>query len=105
MKVSNSVATAVLLAGHTVELGNAHAENISLFEDTLSPTLDEIIKSGCEHRHALAQVVKAEIDREKAVGHGEVIRRVLRLAMARRITEATRGHGYYHHYDCAYSSS
>lgn len=53
----------------TLKLGDIHAEGISLFENTLTAALNEVVKSRGEGCHALAQVVEAEIDRRQAVRH------------------------------------
>jgi len=42
---------------------------VALLQDALSASLDEIIESGGELSHALAQVVETEIDTRKSVKH------------------------------------
>lgn len=54
----------------TLQFGNVHSELIALFEDALSPLLDEGVEFRAELGHAIAQLVEAEIDTGKRVCHG-----------------------------------
>ena len=52
-----------------VQLGDVHAELIALFEDAFAPFGDEFVESVGESRHAVAELVEAEVYAGEGVGH------------------------------------
>lgn len=52
-----------------MELRNIHFEGVALFEDALAPDFNESIELDSEFRHAIAQLVEAEVDGGERVGH------------------------------------
>jgi len=52
-----------------MELSDVHAELITLFENTLSAGLDEVIKFYGEFCHSVSQVVEPKVDAWEGVGH------------------------------------
>lgn len=60
----------------TFELGDIHAELVALFEDAPAACLDEGVEFDGELVHAVAQLIEAEVNGGKRVGHrGRVSRR------------------------------
>lgn len=57
------------MAPRTFYFRNVHSEGIALLQDTLSSAFDELVKASSELRHALSQVIEAEIDAGERVCH------------------------------------
>ena len=53
----------------TVKLGHVNAELITLFEHMFTTLCDEFVKSVGEARHAISQIIEAEIDAGEGIDH------------------------------------
>lgn len=54
---------------NTFKLCDVHAKGIALFEHAFAATLDEVVEALGELSHTFAQVIEAEVDGGKVVGH------------------------------------
>lgn len=58
----------------TMKFGHIDAKLISLFQHMLTTLCDELVKSVGEARHAISQVIEAEIDAGEGISHGRRLR-------------------------------